>query len=253
MTLEIDACAVTDRGCRRKDNQDSVCYVSPRSAGVPNAGAALAVVADGMGGHRGGQVASGIAIDAIRSEFLQADTDDLAQVLARAFETANEVIFRTAAQVPSLHGMGTTATALLLQSDKAVLAHIGDSRAYLCGRRTIEQLTEDDTLVRALVRDGMMSEQTARHHPDRNLLVKALGTKAMLEASIFRYPDRVCAGDTFVLCSDGLHDLVSDEEIAAHTSAPTAEQACRDLLGLALDRGASDNVSVIVLKIHATS
>ena len=231
----MTAC-LSDPGCVRPTNEDAA-RVAEEGSRV------LAVVADGMGGHEAGEVAARLAVEAIwRGWTKQADPRES---LLGSFRSAGEAIGRVVAAHPQLAGMGTTCTALAIQHGQAWLAHAGDSRAYLIRASAIYQLSEDHSMVMDQVRHGKLTREQARGHEDRNVLLRALGQAIRVEADAWEEPMAVRAGDRFVLCTDGLHDVVSDAEILA-TAALAPEAACAALVNLARTRGGHDNITVAI-------
>jgi len=247
----VDAFLASDIGCVRDSNQDSMALVVPGEAALRQRRGLLAVVADGMGGHNGGEVASAVAVETIcRSYFSAAAAEDPAAALALALREANAAVFGTAEADSRLAGMGTTATALALVDGHALVAHVGDSRVYHCRSGQGRQLTTDDSLIVELINNGMISAEQARHHPARNVLLRSLGTQAKLW--VIANPGAPAApGDSFVLCSDGLWDSIDADEIAQFVAAMNPEEAVRRLIALARARDGSDNISVGVLTIQA--
>ncbi|WP_186408151.1 Stp1/IreP family PP2C-type Ser/Thr phosphatase [Candidatus Accumulibacter aalborgensis] len=246
----LDAFTASDIGCVRSSNQDSLAFVSPKAPEVRRRLGVLAVVADGMGGHNGGEVASAMAVDTICRHYFATPGDDPGQGLALALRAANSAIFQAAEADSELDGMGTTVTAMVLVGEGVLFAHVGDSRLYRCFAGQSTQLTEDDSLVADMVRKRLIASEQARHHPARNVLLRSLGTQAKLSIVTQRC-DPLRIGDRFVLCSDGLWDTVEPQEIAGIAASLDAERACRQMIELARDRGGSDNISVIVIAIHA--
>jgi PPM family protein phosphatase len=235
MTLVLRYAARSDRGLVRQNNQDSV-YAGPR----------LLALADGMGGHAAGEVASKVVIAALA----QLDDDepggDLLGDLGDAIEEGNAAISELVGGDPELDGMGTTLTAVLFAGSKLGLAHVGDSRAYLLRDGRLTQITHDDTFVQSLIDEGRITYEEAANHPQRSLLLKAL-TGREVEPSLAVREAR--AGDRFLLCSDGLSGVVSDETLAEALQIPDP-QACADrLIELALKGGGPDNVTVIVADV----
>lgn len=239
-----EAGLLSDTGCHRSQNQDSVRIVRAGARGL------LLVVADGMGGHKAGEVASQTAVEVIEREYRGARGTP-GEALDRAFHRAHREILRLAAGDPSLKGMGTTCTALALAGRQAWAAHVGDSRLYLVRNGAIYQLSEDHTQCMELVRRGAMTLTEAHQHEDRNILVRAMGTRPALEPMIWREPMAVRAGDAFVLCSDGLHDLVDGAEIREVVAGAAPDDACRRLVQMAVDRGGYDNITVAIARVPA--
>ena len=246
----VDACALTDVGCVRAENQDRVLLINP-ARGQPHADlGVLAIVADGMGGHKSGATASQLAVDTMTSYYHEHCLDAPQALLGRCVERANAALFGTAAADPALQGMGTTLTAILLREDRAYLAHVGDSRAYRINAAGIRQISEDHTVVAELARRGVITPEEVLTHPDKNLITRAVGTRAEVAVDIIQDAEVVGAGDLFVLCSDGLHGLVSAEEIAATVTGVDPYQECRQLIDLARQRSGPDNISVCILAVR---
>lgn len=233
----------TDVGRVRSENQDFAITTTPEESGY----GFLMVVADGMGGHRGGATASQMAGEIVKSEFLAAAAENasIAQNLRVALETANQRIFAESQANQDLRGMGTTCSALLIRNDEAWIAHVGDSRIYLVRGGQIQVLTEDHSLVASMVREGLITPEEAEVHPRRNVLQRSMGVAELVEVDVYE-PLRVLSGDRFILCSDGLHGLVKEAELQQVASENEIEQAADRFIELALERGAHDNVTVIV-------
>ncbi|MDS4013935.1 MAG: protein phosphatase 2C domain-containing protein [Candidatus Accumulibacter sp.] len=246
----IDAHVATDIGCVRETNQDAVALVRPPSNEETTRRGLLAIVADGMGGHKGGAVASALAVETVCQRYFAETGEEPARALELAMQEANRVIYSAAQSNPALEGMGTTATALVIIDHDVIYAHVGDSRLYRCAQGRCAQLTEDDSLVEQMVRNGIISACETYRHPFRSVLLRSLGTAESLEIHAQRGV-RLHGGETFVLCSDGLHDGVGAKDIVAAVDLPTAEAACRRLIDLACERDGSDNISVGVVAVRA--
>lgn len=234
----LRAAASTDVGLRRKANED-------RYAVSPELG--LYLVADGMGGHTAGQVASGLAAEAVLEavQALEGASSSLAEKLRYAVAAANRSIFTRSTTEPQLTGMGTTLVAMLAAGGRAALAHVGDSRAYLIRGGRIRQLTDDHSIVGELLRRNEISEDDARDHPHRHVLTRALGVRPGVEPDLAELTPS--PGDVFVLCSDGLTNHVEDEEIAKIVGdPPDLQEACDRLVDLANGRGGEDNTTIIL-------
>ncbi|GAC57708.1 serine/threonine protein phosphatase PstP [Gordonia hirsuta DSM 44140 = NBRC 16056] len=239
MTLVLRYIARSDRGLVRSNNEDSV-----------YAGARLLALADGMGGHAAGEVASQLVIQSLRSLDDDEPGGNLLDALAAATRHGNEAIAAQTERNPELAGMGTTLTAILFAGSKIGLCHIGDSRGYLLRDGELTQITRDDTFVQSLVDEGRISPEQAHSHPQRSLILKAL-TGQPVEPTLQLREAR--AGDRYMLCSDGLSDVVSDETIADTMSSIPDHSACADrLIELALRSGAPDNVTVVVADVLDT-
>jgi len=239
---KIEIGSLSDVGKRRESNQDRV---FSRKGKVGNLQAdALLIVADGMGGHAAGDVAAQTAIDAFVAALGSAEGEQSAlQTMERAAVTANRAVFEKA-QRDGLHGMGTTLTAVALIGNQAVLAHIGDSRAYLLADRKKTQISTDHSFVEDEVRAGRITREQARTHPSRNVLTRALGIEQDARFQVDSFP--LVGSQAVVLCSDGLHGYLTDEEIQHHATTLAAEPACAAMVKLANERGGQDNISVAI-------
>ena len=235
MTLVLRYAARSDRGLVRSNNQDSV-YAGPR----------LLSLADGMGGHAAGEVASKVVIAALAPLDDDEPSDDLLAQLREATANGNGAIAELVASDPELDGMGTTLTAILFAGTRIGLVHIGDSRAYLFRNGQFSQITHDDTFVQSLIDEGRITEDEAATHPQRSLLLKAL-TGHEVEPNLTIREAR--AGDRYLLCSDGLSGVVSYETLGDTIKIPDA-QACADrMIELALRGGGPDNITCIVADV----
>jgi protein phosphatase len=249
----IELANLTDAGCQRVDNEDYYCYAEPDSdVDFPRKGR-LAVIADGMGGHRGGQVASGIAVESVRSAYLGGDANSPDESLAEALHAAHLAIRDCAQQHPEFEGMGTTCIAAVLCGSQLHYIHVGDSRLYLLRNSSLTQLTEDHTVVNRLLQEGQLTPTEAAKHPERGVLTAALGARDTLFAEAPEAPIPLEPGDVLLMCTDGLHDLVEDHELAAIAGENSPSAACRLLIDLARSRGGFDNMTVQILKFLGSS
>ncbi|MDQ3280315.1 MAG: Stp1/IreP family PP2C-type Ser/Thr phosphatase [Acidobacteriota bacterium] len=248
--LVVRAVLRTDVGLVRSENQDFGTYTTSTEERAHHAAGRLLVVADGMGGHRGGATASRLAAETIKAQFLGSESEDIERSLREALTRANARIFHEAQNNPELRGMGTTTSALAVRGDHAWFAHVGDSRIYLVRDDEIRQLTEDHSLVATMVREGLLTPQEAETHPRRNVLQRSMGVADDVEIDV-RGPFSLRAGDTFILCSDGLHGLVKEPELK-EIAQGSIEHAADEFLRRALERGAPDNVTVIVARVELT-
>jgi protein phosphatase len=200
-----------------------------------------------MGGHRGGATASRIATETVKAQYLGSETKDIGTALHDALTRANARVFSESQTNPELRGMGTTTSALVIRGTEGWFAHVGDSRIYMVRGDAVKQLTEDHSLVATMVREGLLTAEEAENHPRRNVLQRSIGVGEEVEIDV-RGPIELQENDTFVLCSDGLHGLVKEDEIKDIAKLPI-QQAANDYVKLALERGAPDNVTVIVARI----
>lgn len=225
----------TDIGCVREQNEDSLVVAPP-----------LFVVADGMGGHAAGEVASEIAVSTIQENAPQhADPEDL----GHAVEVANRAIIDAALAGQGREGMGTTCTACMLEGDRLAIAQVGDSRAYLLHQGMLTQLTRDHSLMANMIEAGQITPQEARTHPNRSVITRALGNDISTTPDL--YEINVEAGDRLLVCSDGLTSMVEDDGIAAIMNRQPDPQRCAAaLVNEAIAQGGADNVTVIVANVE---
>ncbi|MGD0024328.1 MAG: PP2C family serine/threonine-protein phosphatase [Xanthobacteraceae bacterium] len=240
----------TDAGLVRKLNEDAVAWITPQDQDVANSRGSLALVADGMGGHAAGEVASALAADVIRRLYYDLD-GPVPKVLATAFSAANRAILEYAAEHPDCQGMGTTCTVLAFRDCKAWLAHIGDSRAYLLRDGTLTQLSQDQTLVAKLVSDGTLTQEQADHSPVHNVILQALGTTLQFKPIIGSKGIALEFGDVLILCSDGVFNMVPEGTIADIAGRLPPQEACDALINAALAAGGHDNASLGVFSVKA--
>ena len=227
--------AITDIGRVRPLNEDS--YYAPEQ------GERFCAVADGMGGHNAGEVASAMAVDTF-SRHMRDVENITAQALHAAVERANDAVYEAALENAEMSGMGTTFSALAEQDGTVYLAHVGDSRIYLVRNGAIMQLTTDHTLVEEMVQKGMITPREARIHPRRNIITRALGTEARVEIDILQIT--ACPGDAFFLCSDGMTNFVEEKQILGIASAEGEwPEKLRKLLAIALENGGTDNITAL--------
>jgi protein phosphatase len=238
----------TDVGCVREINEDSGRLVRPSDPALLSSKGTLLVVADGMGGHSAGEVASQMAVESVSRLYYESH-EEPGQALRLAVEEANRRIHDAAAADESKHGMGTTCTALALCGATAYAAHVGDSRLYMLRSGQLYQLSEDHSAVNEMVKLGIITKEQARTHEDKNVILRALGTSPEVEASTVE-PFEVRVGDRFLLSSDGLHDLVLEDEIASLLGeAGDTHAAGERLIALAKERGGHDNITVGIIAI----
>ncbi|MEW5919009.1 MAG: Stp1/IreP family PP2C-type Ser/Thr phosphatase [Gemmatimonadota bacterium] len=246
LPLRVDIATQSDVGCVREINEDSIRVVQPATPAEVAERGILVVVADGMGGHNAGEIASRLAVDVVVQRYGE-DTKDPGRSLTRAIEKANRVIVEAAAADTRYKGMGTTCTALLLRGGLAYCAHVGDSRLYLIRSNDIFLMTEDHSAVQDLVKQGTITQDEARHHPDKNVIIRALGGRPAVEVARWEKPLSVRSGDTFLICSDGLYDLMEDDEMRDALRGALPQLACERLIELARQRGGPDNITVGII------
>lgn len=240
----------TDTGMVRDHNED--CFLI-----VPESG--IAMLADGMGGHLAGEVASALAVDRITHHLLKAFAERRqtragghpsfeAQTLVEAIKGANAAIYEASLAKPEQSGMGTTIVVASFHDHRLTVAHVGDSRLYRYRRGTLRQITEDHSMVQELLNRGLISADEARTSVNRNLVTRALGVDPVVEVDVRE--ERVENGDLYLLCSDGLNDVLSDDEIAATLGRhpDDLDEAARQLIAEVNRRGGPDNVSIVLVR-----
>lgn len=246
--LRVDIGTLSDVGHVREVNEDSIRVIRPTDPNELAARGLLVVVADGMGGHNAGEIASRLAVEVVVQRYAD-ETLDPGKALAQSIEQANRIIVDAAAKDARYTGMGTTCTALLLRGGLAYCAHVGDSRLYLVRGNDILLMTEDHSAVMDMVKRGTITAEEARHHPDKGIIVRALGARADVEVATWEKPLAVRPGDTFLICSDGLYDVVEDNELFDAIRGPSPQLACERLVDLARARGGPDNITVGIINV----
>ena len=242
----IQAYAKSDTGKVREQNQDSYFISEPLDE------VQLFIIADGMGGYNGGEVASSLALQSaknyIENNFAGADKDkeSIIQLVGSALEYANMVVYEKSKESDELSEMGTTMDICLIYNNKAYIGHVGDSRIYRIRKEFIRKLTQDHSYVQKLVKDGTITQEEAQHHPQKNMLMKALGCNAFVE------PDVMIKGfqkdDIILMTTDGLTNLVSKDHLFDTVKNENLEQVPKKLVEQAINNGGYDNITVIVIK-----
>jgi len=244
----VDIGTLSDVGCVREVNEDSIRVVRPTNPNELTKRGILVAVADGMGGHNAGEIASRLAVEVVVQRYAD-ETQDPGNALAQSIEQANRIIVDAASKDARYAGMGTTCTALLLRGGLAYCAHVGDSRLYLVRGNDILLMTEDHSAVMDMVKRGTITAEEARHHPDKSVIVRALGARADVEVATWEKPLSVRPGDTFLICSDGLYDVVEDNELFDAMRGVSPQLACERLVELARQRGGPDNITVGIVSV----
>lgn len=244
----IELANLTDPGCVRERNEDYYCYFEPDEDEAFQARGRLLVVADGMGGHEGGEIASGLAVDMVRNTWAN-ESGEPRGLLLKALQNAQSAIQDYAREHPEFAGMGTTCTAVALIGDALYYAHVGDTRLYLIRSGAIQRLTHDHSLVQRLIDTGTLTEEEAAGHPNRNVLLSALGMKGEVSVDLAEAGVPLEPGDTLLVCTDGLHGQVTDAELLDAATRHEPRDACRELVQLAKDRGGPDNITVQIVRL----
>ncbi len=242
---------LTDAGRVRTRNEDCLGAFEPAEPELLRSRGRLFVVADGMGGHTRGDVASRLAVDSLRDAYYDAGRSEvLPEALRSAVQVANEVVYRESRLAAGEPAMGTTLTALVIRDHDAFLAHVGDSRAFLVRGRQIRQLTEDHSLVAELVKSGVLSATEAEHHPSAHVILRALGLADDVTIEV-QGPLPLRRGDTLVLCTDGLTRTVRPHEIRRLAGSRSPRRSCERLVSLANERGGPDNITLQLIRFGA--
>ena len=249
--ITVVARAATDLGLRRENNEDSYGFWLPDEPEERERRGLLLTVADGMGGVKGGEVASRITVETLMHAYRDAPGADIAENLHGAVVAANAMVHRESLQHPELSGMGTTCTAAVVRGRDVVVAHVGDSRAYLVRSGSIRQLTHDHSLVGQLVRDHQLTAEQARTDPRRNVVTRSVGISTEVDVDTERISESLRNGDALILCTDGLHGLVADEELSVAVTDHELDQACDALIALAKRRGGHDNITLILARAES--
>lgn len=238
--------AGTDRGLVRDSNEDSYKIIPESSQN-----SYVYIIADGMGGHNCGEVASRMAVDFI-SNYVQKDgnrlfsSQNIEEKLKKLVEDTNTTVFETSLKNPEASGMGTTLTMAVIAGEKATVAHVGDSRLYLMRDEIIQQITEDHTYIWELIKKGSLTREEAEVHPRKHVITRAIGSSPDLEVDMLTL--EIQDEDILLLCTDGLTNMIGDDEIYRILKDNEPEAACEGLIEAAKSKGGEDNITVIVIK-----
>src|ERR1700730_15938018 len=247
--LRLDVAQLTDVGRKREHNEDNMAYVIPKDPQVMAMKGALFIVADGMGGHAAGEVASEIAVDTVSNAYYMDDNEDVTTPLLHAIKRANSLIHQRASENMLRSGMGTTCVAAVLRGNMAYIANVGDSRAYLVRHGQIKQVSQDHSWVAEQVRAGLLTEDQARTHAQRNVITRCLGTQSDVEIDVF--PEAIEEKDALILCTDGLSaGQVSDDEIRKIVDQTAPQESVYHLVERANENGGPDNITAIVVSVQ---
>ena len=238
---------MTDVGRVRTNNEDAARFVRPSKIVVRISKGFLAIVADGMGGHAAGEIASQTAVETIsKAYYQQEDTPEAS--LFTAFSKANRAIWQMANRNVMQKGMGTTCTAVAICQNHLYMAHVGDSRLYLFKEGQLIQLSTDHTYVQELIQQGVITAEEAEKHPERNMLTRAMGTHNKVEIDVVQVSSLFENNDRILLCSDGLYDYFNQEEIATFLTIPLLNEAAQQMVDAAKQRGGHDNITVLLVE-----
>ena len=239
--------AKTDLGCVRENNEDKFEFFQPDDEDVLALKGSFYAVADGMGGHAAGQIASEIALKTAIKAYYADSSPMVEESLRSAIQQANGLIYDAARAIAERNGMGTTLTALVIRGEEAFIAQVGDSRCYRLRGNRIEQLTEDHSWVNEQVKRGALTQEEAEMSPFKNVITRSIGNAPSVEVDVFT--EEIEEGDQFLLCSDGLSNELTPDEMRDAMKRSSPSKAAWDLVALALERGGRDNCTVLILKI----
>ena len=240
----MEAFANSDIGKVRDMNQDSY-YISDKDDKIK-----LYIVADGMGGYKGGEIASKLAIESSKNYIInnfdqtKKERDQIIELIKNAIEYANMVVYEKSKEVPELAGMGTTIDVCLIYSNRIYIGHIGDSRVYRLRKNFFRKLTVDDSYVEQLVKEGNITKEEAYNHPKKNMLTKALGCTAFVEPTVL--VKGFMKGDILLMCTDGLTNMLKDDKIC-EIIKQNSEQASKELVKKANEQGGYDNITAVII------
>ena len=239
---------VSDTGPARERNEDYADYLLPEDEQAMRDKGSLFLVADGMGGHKAGQVASREAVDQVMGAYYADPERDVGDCLVRAIKTANEAIYDLAQADPEMAGMGTTVVAAVARDGgrRVTIANVGDSRAYVLRRQRLTQITIDHSWVEAQYQAGMLTREQTQKHPQRNLITRAVGIRPDVEVDVYR--TKLRRGDALILCTDGVSGELSDEQIVQIATSHPPSSAAEELVAEANALGGTDNATALVVR-----
>lgn len=238
----MEISAATSAGCIRPLNEDAYYVSEPDSTGM-----VLAIVADGMGGHNAGEIASGKAVGIVQKDVAEESDKSAREILVKAVDDANREIYEMSKNKKSLSGMGTTMTACVAENNNVTAVQVGDSRLYRIRKDSITQITKDHSLVEMLVDSGEITKEEAKSHPQKNIITRAVGTDKTVESDVYEFKTK--KGDVILLCSDGLVNMVEDETILSIiNTSKNLEEAANNLVFNAETAGGTDNITVILIR-----
>ena len=244
------AIAMSDIGEIRKTNEDSIVFIKPHDKLTQVEKGSLAIVCDGMGGHKSGDIASKMAVQHV-SDYYYSSKSDTIQALGDALRSAHRSIIKRSSATAKHANMGTTCTAVVILEKSIYIGHAGDSRAYLIGDMEIRQLTKDHTYVQHLYDKGLITLNEKLRHPDRNIVTMVLGTQNEFMPDVYSYDNVLGEQESLLLCSDGLYDYIDDDELKSIVNGQVPADAAETMIDMAKKRGGHDNISVIIVKNEA--
>ncbi|MFN4146757.1 MAG: Stp1/IreP family PP2C-type Ser/Thr phosphatase [Runella sp.] len=246
-SADLRAVVISDVGCIRTNNEDAARFIRPTDPVIRSKKGFLAIVADGMGGHAAGEIASQMAVETVAKRYYECE-ESIEESLFLALTKANRNIWQAASRNSRQRGMGTTCTAVAICEGRLFLAHVGDSRVYLLKKGQLLLLSKDHTYVQTLVDQGVITPIEAEKHPERNVLTRAMGTHNKVEIDVIALPHTLDDDDRLLLCSDGLYDYLTNDEIAQLLSEPILSDIAHSLINWAKQRGGHDNITVLLVE-----
>ena len=246
-TADMKVIIRTDLGNIRTNNEDAGLFFRIADANITHQKGSILMVADGMGGHQAGEVASKMATEIISKEYFNTNGNgNIEKTLSKVFTLANKNILAAASTDGSKKGMGTTCTALIVAGNQVYYAHVGDSRAYVIKNKNIARITTDHTYVQELIKTGSITAAEAEKHPQRNILTNAMGTKPQIHVDTGKCDFSFEENDRLMICSDGLYEYLDDAEIAGIVNNSPLQEAAEQLIEEAKKRGGHDNITVVL-------
>ncbi len=242
----IKVVILSDLGNIRTNNEDNAIFFKIADEKILQEKGFLLMVADGMGGHQAGEVASGMAAEVISKEYFRLNSNAIEKTLSQAFSLANKKIYELSVQNRAYRGMGTTCTVLIVTDQHVYYGQVGDSRAYVLKNNLLSRITEDQTYVQELVNSRDITAEEAAVHPKRNILTNAMGTKPEMRVETGKCDFLFEQDDKLLLCSDGLYDYIKDEELAAILGKMPLQEAASFMIAEAKKRGGHDNITVLL-------
>jgi len=244
----IEVCMISDIGSRRTNNEDHCLFSKANDNDYRERLGILTAVADGMGGAVAGEHASKMAVTLLSDFYFSSEGENIPEILFNSIQKINENIFNLSENDPSYFGMGTTLSALVIHGDVGYVAQVGDSRIYLYRKDyPVKQITEDHSIVAEQLKEGLINEEEARNHILKNLITRALGIKEIVETDLYAFT--IKTGDTLLLCSDGLSNMVTEEQIQQGLSSEKLVLGLNSLIDIAIQEGAPDNITAVAVRI----
>ncbi|MGC8739429.1 MAG: Stp1/IreP family PP2C-type Ser/Thr phosphatase [Candidatus Hydrogenedens sp.] len=244
----VEVCMISDIGNRRTNNEDHCLFSKANDADCYERLGILTAVADGMGGAVAGEHASKMAVTLLSDYYFSSEGNNIPVILLNSIQKINEDIFNLSENNPSYFGLGTTISALVIHGNVGYVAQVGDSRVYLYRNGyPVKQITEDHSIVAEQLKEGLINEEEARNHMLKNLITRALGIKETVETDLYAFT--IKTGDTLLLCSDGLSNMITEEQLQKGLSSEKLVEGLNSLIDIAIQEGAPDNITAVAIRI----